>query len=131
MNKILLPVLVLLTLALGGSTYYYYSQLQFFKANPDEISKQEVKALLDKVGRLYALPQDEEPIVATVADPEKLPEAWKNHPFFAKAQAGHKLLMYTRAGKAILYDPVADKIVEVAPVNIGAPQTTAPPTGTQ
>ena len=76
--------------------------------------------------------------MATVSDLEKL----KDQPFFAKAKIGDKVLIYTDAKKAILYDPVNDKIVEVAPINIGnsnpaeapetasmasTPSTTTPP----
>ena len=43
--------------------------------------------------------------------------------FFSKAKVGDKVIIYTNARKAILYDPVAGKIVEVAPVNIGTPTT--------
>jgi len=38
--------------------------------------------------------------------------------FFKQAQVGHKVIIYAKAGKAILYDPVANKIVEVAPINL-------------
>ena len=61
------------------------------------------------------LPEDEEPSVATVADPEQL----AGQPFFSKAKKGDKVLIYTNAQKAILYDPVAKKIIDIAPLNIG------------
>jgi hypothetical protein len=53
--------------------------------------------------------------VATVSDPEIL----KNKNFFIDAKKGDKVLIYYSARKAILYDPVVKKIVNIAPVNIG------------
>lgn len=50
-------------------------------------------------------------------DPEKL----RDQPFFANAQRGDKVLIYANAKKAILYNPPSNKIIEVAPVNIGNP----------
>ena len=70
---------------------------------------------MERVSRLIILPTDEEPTIATVADPDRL----QDQPFFDNAKTGDKLLIYTNARKAILYDPVSDKIVEVAPINIG------------
>lgn len=85
------------------------------KANPEQIAQEQTEELIEKVGRLYALPQDETPTVATVVDPEKLRE----QAFFAHAEEGDKVLIYTKAGKAILYSPSKNQIIEVAPVNLG------------
>lgn len=74
-------------------------------------------ALVTKVGRLIALPEGEDPTVATVTDPARL----AGQPFFAKAKTGDKVLVYTVAKKAYLYDPAADKLLEVAPLNLGVP----------
>jgi hypothetical protein len=98
--------------------FSYKSQLQALKANPQKASQDEVKTLVARVGQLIVLPTDEEPTVATVADPEKL----KDQTFFAQAKKGYRVLIYTKARKAILYDPVANRIIEVAPVNIGNAQ---------
>lgn len=67
------------------------------------------------MGRHIVLPEGETPTVGTVTDPEKL----KDQAFFEKAKIGYRVIIYTNAKKAILYDPDSDKIVEVAPLNIG------------
>lgn len=74
----------------------------------------EVNYLVDKVGDLMFLPIGEIPTVATVSEPEKL----KNQDFFKDAKKGDKVLIYTVARKAILYDPLADKIITIAPVSL-------------
>ena len=74
----------------------------------------EVNYLVDKVGDLMFLPIGEIPTIATVSEPEKL----KNQEFFKDAKKGDKVLIYTNARKAILYDPLADKIITIAPVSL-------------
>ena len=80
--------------------------------------------LLEAVGKLIVLPTDEQPTIATVTDLEKL----KDQVFFARASIGDKVLIYTKAKKAILYNPASNKIVEVAPLNTqaGIKPSTAP-----
>ncbi len=106
--------LVVLVILLGAGFAYF-----FFKAtgNTDTQSKAEAEEVIRKVGRLMVLP-DETPTVATVSDPEKL----RDQQFFNQAVAGDKVLIYSGAQKAILYSPKLDKIVEVAPVNLGTGQ---------
>lgn len=82
--------------------------------NPTEAARQEVKALMERVGKLIELP-NEEPTVATISDKEKL----KDQPFFVKSENGDKVLIYTQARKAILYRPSTNKIIEVSTVNLG------------
>lgn len=115
LKKFSLLILVGFVLAAGGSAYYFYKQYSVLKSDPQVFAKKDAAALIEKVGQLIVLPEGEEPTVATVSDPEKL----KNQPFFANAKAGYKVLIYTNAKKAILYDPILNKIVEVAPLNIG------------
>lgn len=79
---------------------------------------QEVDTLLAQVKKLIALP-DEVPTVATVTDIEKLAD----QPFFASAQNGDKVLVFTNAKKAILYRSSSRLIIDVAPVNIGQSAT--------
>jgi septation ring formation regulator EzrA len=117
-----LGILVILLLVAIGAASYFYLQFAELKKNPQKIAQQEVQELVSKVSKLIVLPEGEIPTVATVTDPEKL----KDQPFFAKTKKGDKILIYTNAKKAILYDPVANKIVEVAPLNIGGTTTPSP-----
>lgn len=125
----IMPVLagLFLVAAIGSATaaYNFYNDAQELKRNPQKVAQDETKLLLEQIGKLIVLPADEQPTVATVADPEKL----KDQPFFAKAQRGDRVLIYTRALKAILYDPIANRIVEVAPVSIGTTAQTAQTAG--
>lgn len=112
-----LPVVIVVLLGIGAGGYYY---LQYQKAQSVDsllAAQNEQKKLIERVGRLIALPQGEQPTIATVSDIEKL----KGQPFFASAKNGDKVLIYNNAKKAILYDPIADKIVEVGPVEASQP----------
>ena len=109
--QIIIGVLVLLLLAALGGAYYFYQKAS--AAAPTD-SKTEIADLVKKVGRLMVLP-DEVPTLATVSDPDKL----KDQKFFINAHKGDKVLIFSTAQKAVLYDPTQDKIIEVAPVNLG------------
>lgn len=115
--KLVVPIAILVLAVIAGSGYYLYSQNQKSPSGQNPPSAQEeVKGLVSEVGKLIDLPTGEDPTVATVTDIEKL----KDQPFFANAKNGDKVLIYTQAKKAILYDPNSKKILEVAPVNIGS-----------
>lgn len=118
-NKALLVLIVILI----GAGFYFYRQYAALKANPATAdAEREVISLVAEVSKYMILP-DETPTVATVTDVTKL----QDQAFFAKAKNGDKVLIFTQAKKAILFDPVAKKIVEVAPINIGDSQTRATP----
>lgn len=107
-NKVYLGLagaVIIAALAIAG--YFGY---QYFQPKPTT----DVQKLVAEVGKLIDLPTGEDPTLATVTDVEKL----KDQPFFQKAKNGNVVLIYAKAKKAILYDPVLKKIVEVAPLNI-------------
>lgn len=106
---------VIVAVAASGLAVYFYVQAARAKNDPNAAAQAEVKQLVAEVGRLILLPQGETPTVATVVNPDEL----KSQAFFANAKKGDKLLLYTTARKAILYDPSQNIIVEVAPINIG------------
>jgi cell division protein YceG involved in septum cleavage len=108
--NIIIIIIAIVALALGG---YFYYQVRLLKTDPKTIAKKEAVDLVSKVSKLYLLPVGEDPTVATVSDPEVL----KSQSFFTQALKDDKVLIYTRAGKAILYRPSIDKIIETAPIS--------------
>lgn len=110
-------VLILLVIVGGGTAYYFYSENQKITKNPNLVAQEESKKIVEAVGKLIDLPK-EEPTIATITDKSKL----KDQPFFVKAENGDKVLIFTKAKKAILYRPSTNKVIEVAPLNIGESQ---------
>ena len=113
-------VLVVLVIALAVSYMGVKSQkadvekeLAAVKANPQSLVQKQTTDLIAKVGALMTLPSDEQPTVAEVSDAET---AKKQSAFFVNAANGDKVLMYAKAGTAILYRPSTDKIILVAPL---------------
>jgi hypothetical protein len=113
-KKMRLP-LALMTAALillSGSTIYFERQLALATA-PALSAEQKLKILVAEVNKTFVVPTDEMPTVATVSDPTLL----KNQPFFANANVGDVILVYTTAKKAILWRPSMHKVVEVSSLN--------------
>ncbi|MBI2003531.1 MAG: hypothetical protein HYS78_00925 [Parcubacteria group bacterium] len=119
MKRLMPYVLTFLVLVAAGFSVYFWNEARALKANPQRATQEETLKLIGAISKLIVLPEGENPTVATVTDPEAL----SSQPFFANAQAGDKVLIFTNSRKAILYSPTQNKIVEVAPINIGNPQT--------
>jgi hypothetical protein len=110
-------VLFLILVAIGATIFLIRAKPELFGiSTKQEIvgSPSEITKLLDEVGKIIELPTGEMPTIATVSDVEKV----KIQPFFAKAQNGDKVIIYSASKKAILYRPSEKKIIEVGLVNI-------------
>lgn len=118
--KIILQIIAIVAVILA---VYFYLQVRDLKKNPNVVAQQEVASLVAKVGRLVVLPEGESPTVATVSDPEAL----KDQAFFKNAVKGDKVLIYAESKKAFLYSVSLDKIIDVAPLNIGNQKAVTPP----
>lgn len=101
-------VLFLIIASIAGYFFFTKARSSTEAVNPDEVS-----SLLEEISNIYELPTGETPTVATITDVDKL----KNQPFFEKAKNGDKVIIYNQAKKAILYDPISRKILEVAPLS--------------
>jgi|SRR3989344_2765668 len=113
----ILLILIGVVVLSSGTAIYFYSQYSGLRQDPNKVkmSQEEVKKVVAQVGKLILLPEGETPTLATVTDTEKL----KGQSFFANAKTGDKVLIYTNAQKAILYNPKLNKVIEVAPINSG------------
>lgn len=120
-----LVIVVLLAIIFGPSYYFYrkYQAAQLRISNPTLAAEQETKDLVNQISKHFDLPADEIPTVAVISDTSKL----QNQAFFAKAKNGDKILVYANAKKAILYDPAADKILDVAPINFSSQSASISP----
>lgn len=115
-RPVIIAFVILAFFSIGGSgagIYYYAQYRQLLQRTKDP--QVEMRDILDKVGKLIELPNGEEPTVATVQDAEQI----RKQPFFAKAQNGHRVILYTNAKLAILFDEQANKLINVGSINMG------------
>ena len=105
---------IVLLAAIGVAIYFYFQYQQTQAQLTKSTQSNEQAALLNAVGKLIVLPTDEQPTVATVSDVNRL----KGQQFFVHAKNGDKVLIYEKAQEAILYDPLANKIVGVGPIAV-------------
>lgn len=127
-KNILTAVNILVILGLAGVAGFFYQKSQDLnkkyndvQAKYTEITKDpkavqavEIRRYIEEVGKVYDLPKDEEPSVATVSDKDKL----KDQAFFNKAENGDVTLIYSKAKLAILYRPSTKQLVNVSTVTI-------------
>jgi len=113
-------VIILVLLALAASSVWYFLKYQDAKKQisilsslegQQEISKEEIEKVLKDVGKLILLPTNETPTVATIEDAQALA---KDQAFFAEAQNGDKVLIYS--DRAIIYSPERNVLVNVGPI---------------
>lgn len=115
-KRILITLNVLVLLGLAGFGGYFFKKYQDAKnANPEQLQQAQIDKTISEVGKLYDLPANEKPDVATVKDKEALK---KQYPFFDQAENDDVVLIYKEAKLAILYRPSTNKLVKVGPVNI-------------
>lgn len=127
-NYIWILVLVII-IALAALAFMIYKNpailgpLQGFKVGPVSLPKadpnEEAKRVAAQVGKLIKLPDGETPTVVSVVDITKL----SDQPFFRNGKNGNKLLIFPTSGRAILYDPKANLIIEVGPLINNNPAT--------
>jgi len=116
----IISVSIIALAGIGTSGYLYY-QYQTVMNNPSVSAQTEASDLIKKVSKLMLLPRDESPTIATVSDSTKL----RSQPFFKSAKNGDKVLIYAKAKMATLYDPTANIIVAVAPLNVDVSANTS------
>jgi hypothetical protein len=120
---LLISGIVVLVLAAAAPGVYFYTKftnLEKLVARPAGQTNVDITALLAKIGKFVDLPTGEVPTVATITEADKLPKQL----FYAKAKNGDMVIVFAAAKKAILYDPAANRILEMGPVLIPTPTPT-------
>lgn len=116
-KRFLRPLIALIIVGLLVFFVYEYAhtknQLEKL-SNPKTATESATQQLVDSVGKLVQLPANETPTIATVNDAAKL----KNQAFFANAQDGDKVLIYSKSGRAVLYRPSTNRVIEYSTVNL-------------
>lgn len=112
-NKIIIAVIAAVIVILALIAGYFFWQYTNLKANPDAAAQETTQRLVNKVSKLYALPE-EKPTVAQINDKEKL----KEQPFFKSAENGDYLLIFTNTKLAVLYREKDNKLINVGPIAI-------------
>jgi hypothetical protein len=119
MRQALLWALLAIVLAASAWSFYnYYTashQLAILKDPKlaSEVNKKQTAELLNKLKLLLVLPNDKNPVVATINDVEKLATT---QDFYRMAHNGDKLIIFTASRKAVIFDEKANKVVNVGPI---------------
>ncbi len=109
MKRVILFIVIVFALAAGG--WWFYQQNK--KVTPTNAPLSEVDTLVQKLDAEVDLPA-EAPTLAEVTDVSQL----SNQHFFDHAKNGDKVLIYLQAGRAVLFRPSSNKIIEVGPVQL-------------
>lgn len=102
---------VLALVAIGFSAKMYLTLQNIQDPEYQKIlADRDTEELISEIGEFYLLPEGT-PQIAVVSDPVSLK---KEQPFFEKAEAGDRVLVYPDT--AILYRPSTEQIIHVWPV---------------
>ena len=125
--KALIALLIIASIAT-----YAYTHRTLSDVDKAKVAEKETSALVKDVGDLMVLPKEEAPAIFVVQDPNVL---ISQQPFFKGAEKGDKLMVYPKAGKAILYSTSKHMIINVGPVTFdqtaSTSQSVAPAGGLQ
>lgn len=133
-TKIFLSAVLLAAIAIPSVSYLYIKNSRSLPLNKTTGEVKSVSAqnfsktsrsedLIKAVNDLISLPTDEKPTIATITKVEQL----RAQPLFKNAKNGDKLLIYAKNKKAVVYDPVHGKIVDVGPINVATSSSSPTP----
>lgn len=108
-HKLIIVLILILGVLVGGFFYYKYTKTEVYAQKKADKKSQ---ALIAKVADHMLLPEGV-PVIFTVEDPDMLAG---QQAFFKGAEKGDTLLVYSEAGKAIIYSSKRNIIVNVGPV---------------
>lgn len=106
--QIVFGILFIGSIVFGG---YYFKQYQELKTTSSKTPEQRNEELIAKINKVYELPKDETPVVAVVSDETKFKQ---EYPVFTTAKKDDTLLLYEKAGQAILFRESENRVIGTA-----------------
>jgi hypothetical protein len=129
MNKYIKPIIVVIVIA-GALAWYFTSNMYKNSNGANQQISQNVSSstnarILTKLKSIILLPDDAVPSMAIVTNADLLKSATTTATFFANARNSDYLVIYPNI--AILYDPAANKIMNIGSVTnpVQIPSTAA------
>lgn len=107
---------ILILVLLGGGGYYGYSYWQASQNSPEAqaaAAEEEKQAVLSQLRNLMILPEGD-PVLFKVSNEEVMRQ---QQAFFKDTKNDDVLLVFQESGKAIIFRPSENKIVNSGPVN--------------
>ncbi len=102
-------VLIVIVVPLSSAFYFHWFNIGLSK---QEIQQRQIASVVSSIGKLMIVPKGT-PVLATVKDVSKLK---KQQTFFRNAQNGDNLVIFPQSGRAVIYSPSRNLIVNVGPV---------------
>lgn len=108
--KKIVAVVALIFLIAGLSWVFYFYHLNKKNTAQQAAPQKSLQEIKKRIGVFMELPVDEEPILTTVNEAERV----NGQKFFSKAQNGDDVLNYVKNKEVILYRWSSNKIIEVS-----------------
>lgn len=107
--------LVLLVVVAVGGYYAWHSNVSSGDLGSltagQKLSDNQVTQLIARISKFLVVPGDEQPSITVISEADKLAQ---QQAFYKDAKDGQVLLVYSN--RAIIYDPEANKLVNVGPI---------------
>jgi hypothetical protein len=115
LKTVIIAIAIVIGCALATVTVLLYKQVQDLRSNPERVTVEKADQLKDKVSKIMHLP-DETPTIAEVKteDIDKL----KTQEFFRDIENGDKILIFSKAQKAVVYRESENRVINSGPIVI-------------
>lgn len=112
--KFIFAVAVVLVVVIGGFVAWNtQSDSGLGKLDPDQkLTDSQVDYLVGRISQFMVVPVDEQPSVTVITDAQRLAD---ERAFYEDAKDGDLLVVFSN--RAIIYDPIADKLVTVSSID--------------
>ena len=104
-----------LLVVLAVTSGYFFRQYHNLQNDQKLTDEQRTQKRVDEVAKVYSLPGDEKPVFAIVSDEAKFREQYK---VFDMGIKDDYLLLYQKAGLAVLYRPSDKKVIKTAQLTV-------------